>query len=301
MRAADLDDVKLSELNTFVHVARSSSLSAAARELGVTPSQVSKSLARLESRLRTKLLTRTARGVRLTEQGLKLLPKLQELSSILRGLGTRSTSETQTMTIAAPSYLASTVVPRLVEKTPTVRWRVQESGAALLRASMPEHAFEFALFFGHAEKPPAGWVGGPVGKIRNGLFARPSLAAQLGKGAVASSKLSDRQFVMPLRSSTVAVTPNDDGCPIPISERRVGTEVLTFAVGLEVAAHSEQLVFGHVFAAARFVQAGLLVEVPIKGWSNYDTVLLFSSETVLARVEREVRSAATAVLEAAAD
>jgi hypothetical protein len=99
----------------------------------------------------------------------------------------------------------------------------------------------------------------------------------------------------------VAVTPNDDGCPIPISERRVGTEVLTFAVGLEVAAHSEQLVFGHVFAAARFVQAGLLVEVPIKGWSNYDTVLLFSSETVLARVEREVRSAATAVLEAAAD
>jgi DNA-binding transcriptional LysR family regulator len=59
----------LSGMSVFVRVAEAKSLSVAARQLGVTPSAVSKTLAKLESRLGVQLLHRTTRQVSLTEDG----------------------------------------------------------------------------------------------------------------------------------------------------------------------------------------------------------------------------------------
>jgi DNA-binding transcriptional LysR family regulator len=53
----------------FVTVAKSASFSEAARELGFSPSAVSKRIARLEARLGVSLLSRTTRKVQLTEAG----------------------------------------------------------------------------------------------------------------------------------------------------------------------------------------------------------------------------------------
>lgn len=57
------------EMEVFVRVVQDGGFSAAARSLDLTPSAVSKLIARLEQRLGARLLTRTTRALRLTEEG----------------------------------------------------------------------------------------------------------------------------------------------------------------------------------------------------------------------------------------
>jgi len=57
------------EMEVFVRVIREGGFSAAARTLDLTPSAVSKLIARLEQRIGTRLLVRTTRALRLTEEG----------------------------------------------------------------------------------------------------------------------------------------------------------------------------------------------------------------------------------------
>lgn len=57
------------EMETFVEVVRQGSFSAGARALGLTPSAVSKLVARMEGRLGTRLVNRSTRLFRLTPEG----------------------------------------------------------------------------------------------------------------------------------------------------------------------------------------------------------------------------------------
>jgi DNA-binding transcriptional LysR family regulator len=57
------------ELEMLLRVAQAGSLSAAARELGLSPSGVSRVIARLEARLGTRPLVRTTRRLALTPEG----------------------------------------------------------------------------------------------------------------------------------------------------------------------------------------------------------------------------------------
>ncbi|MCJ1646352.1 LysR family transcriptional regulator, partial [Acinetobacter baumannii] len=61
--------VLLNEMATFVKVVESESFSETARQLGTTPSAVSRAIARLERALGTRLLYRTTRKLRLSESG----------------------------------------------------------------------------------------------------------------------------------------------------------------------------------------------------------------------------------------
>ncbi len=63
----------LDEMQAFIAVIDSGSISAAAEQLGQTPSGVSRALARLEDKLSTTLLTRTTRRLHLTEEGAAFL------------------------------------------------------------------------------------------------------------------------------------------------------------------------------------------------------------------------------------
>ena len=59
----------LDEMAVFVRTVATASLSAAARELGVSPAAVSRKLAALEARLGVRLLNRTTRRIALTDEG----------------------------------------------------------------------------------------------------------------------------------------------------------------------------------------------------------------------------------------
>ncbi|WP_163018395.1 LysR family transcriptional regulator, partial [Pseudomonas viridiflava] len=60
---------RLKGIETFVAVANAGSFTAAAERLSLTNSAVSKSVARLESRLGMRLFERTTRSLALTEEG----------------------------------------------------------------------------------------------------------------------------------------------------------------------------------------------------------------------------------------
>ena len=61
--------VNIEDLRLFLRVASLASLSGAGRELGLSPAATSKRIAQLEAELRSRLLHRTTRQVRLTEEG----------------------------------------------------------------------------------------------------------------------------------------------------------------------------------------------------------------------------------------
>lgn len=72
MRTTDFLDV-MHELVAFVRVAEAGSFSAAARMQGVTPSAISRQVARLEKAMGVALLQRSTRQLRLTDAGLAVL------------------------------------------------------------------------------------------------------------------------------------------------------------------------------------------------------------------------------------
>lgn len=59
----------LGEMAIFVNVVEAGSFSEAARQMGASPSSVSRSISRLEKALATRLLQRTTRKLRLSEGG----------------------------------------------------------------------------------------------------------------------------------------------------------------------------------------------------------------------------------------
>jgi DNA-binding transcriptional LysR family regulator len=77
----------LPDLLIFLEVARSGSISKAARRLHTVQTNVSARMQKLEAALGNKLLTRTARGINLTTAGETLLPVARRLDSLLGDLG----------------------------------------------------------------------------------------------------------------------------------------------------------------------------------------------------------------------
>lgn len=72
-----------SDMAVFVRIVETGGLAPAARELGLTPSALSKQLARLEARLGVRLLTRTTRRIALTPEGETYLARARDILSLI--------------------------------------------------------------------------------------------------------------------------------------------------------------------------------------------------------------------------
>ena len=69
----------LDEMQAFIAVVDSGSITAAATQLGLTTSATSRSLSRLEEKLRTTLMQRTTRRMELTEEGITYLAQARAI------------------------------------------------------------------------------------------------------------------------------------------------------------------------------------------------------------------------------
>lgn len=76
----------LGEMATFVRVVETGSFSEAARQLGSSPSAVSRSISRLEKALATRLLQRTTRKLRLSDGGEEVFKRCNEMVSAARSV-----------------------------------------------------------------------------------------------------------------------------------------------------------------------------------------------------------------------
>jgi DNA-binding transcriptional LysR family regulator len=274
--STDMEDplleLRVADLLTFLSVHRAKSVTGAARLLGVTPSQVSKAIARLEGALAVSLLVRGSRGVTVSEVGLAYVPRIEEIVERLRGLRGETSTALPELTLAAPSFLHAYFLPRLSASLSDHRLRCISMPQVVTRAFATERLFDVAITIGK-EKFPDSWVQTELGVMRRGLFASPRLAKRLGKQPVHEDKLEGVPFISPVYVINGHATPVDDGCPMPRDRRKLGQEVEMLGLALELAGRVDELVFGPVVAASEHLKSGQLVQIDVQGWSPEPSVL----------------------------
>ena len=120
---------RLGSILAFVRVAESGSFAKAAKALGVSSSAVSKSVARLEERLETRLFQRTTRSLTLTEEGNLFFHRcekvLTELDDAERSIRDRAANPAGILKVGLPAALGRLkIVPalgRLTAQYPALR------------------------------------------------------------------------------------------------------------------------------------------------------------------------------------
>ncbi|BBP74648.1 LysR family transcriptional regulator [Pseudomonas gingeri NCPPB 3146 = LMG 5327] len=108
------------ELQIFVSVIECGSISAAAEQVGQTPSAVSRSLSRLEAKLDTTLINRTTRRMDLTEEGKFFFERakqiLEQMDELEERLSLRQQTPAGRLRInAASPFMLHAVVPYIAE------------------------------------------------------------------------------------------------------------------------------------------------------------------------------------------
>lgn len=119
----------IQQVLAFATAARNGSFAKAARELGQTPSNVAKSIARLETQLGVKLFHRTTRQVTLTPDGQNLFDQCQRILEEVEALRTVAAGArgepAGTLRIDAPiTYARRVILPvlaRLMERHPQLK------------------------------------------------------------------------------------------------------------------------------------------------------------------------------------
>ncbi|WP_087001465.1 LysR family transcriptional regulator [Rhizobium sullae] len=105
-----------SGLMAFVRTVEAGSFSAAARDLNTTPSAVSKSVARLEKKIGTRLFLRSTRALMLTQDGQiffeRVAPLLRDLDSSDEAIRSQAAPSGR-LRISMPGELAPLLLPRL--------------------------------------------------------------------------------------------------------------------------------------------------------------------------------------------
>lgn len=286
MSDSTLMDLRLADVEAFLAVCRAKSVSNVARQFGVTPSQVSKAIARLERHLQVELLDRNGGKVAPSAEGARLIASFDEVVKILRAIRASESAREHLLTFASPSYLQGHCLAAIAEAVSDVRLRGVELGPSQIRGFAPDGLFDVAVTtsdegFGES------WHVERLGNVRSALLGMPSLVDGLGPPPVAAERLVGVPFISPKAQGSAVLS--DDGCPLGIGERLLGHEVQTFGAGLELATRCAQVVFGPVLAARSHLERGVLKAIDVDGWDVRVPLFLVSN---VDRVRDSVRRAA---------
>lgn len=176
----------LDDLVVFAAVAEAGGFSAGARRLGVSKSQASAAVARLEARLQLRLLHRTTRRISLTEAGRAALPHAQAAALAARdaeeAATTLRTAPRGVLRVNAPmSFGLLHVAPALgafARAFPEIRVDLVLDDR---RLDLVEGGFDLAVRIG--DLPDSSLVATPVGINRNLLVASADYLARAGQPA----------------------------------------------------------------------------------------------------------------------
>lgn len=173
----------LSNLRLFIRVARSGSLSRAARETGLSQSGVSRALTALEHEVGGPLLTRTTRKVGLTEAGAEYLARIEPLIAGLdeAAEGIRSGNELRgLLRIAMPTGIATREIipklPRFTAKHPNLRIELHLEDRL---QDLLQDEVDVAIRFG--KMPASNAISRPFGVNERVLVASPNYIAHAPK------------------------------------------------------------------------------------------------------------------------
>lgn len=171
------------DLSFFHEIVKQGSLSAAARELGVTPASVSKRLAKIEESLGVSLVRRTTRRLSLTDEGELFLANarriLTELEEMEQQVSQNRLAPKGLLRVNAPLGFGRTyitpIVSRFVTLYPDVEVQLQLTDHPL---SLVDGKFEIGIRFG--EVPDARLIARRIASNRRLVCAAPSYLKEHG-------------------------------------------------------------------------------------------------------------------------
>ncbi|HZQ71813.1 MAG TPA: LysR family transcriptional regulator [Burkholderiales bacterium] len=143
-------------MSVFSRVVATGSLSSAARELGLSPAMVSRRLSALEARLGVRLLNRTTRSLRLTDEGANYYDTcsrlLAEIDEAEAAVSVGRMEPRGTLKVALPASFGNRhiapLVPRFAERYPNVQLALSLSDRTV---NIIEEGFDLAVRIAHLE------------------------------------------------------------------------------------------------------------------------------------------------------
>lgn len=154
----------LASMELFVQAAALGSLTRAAVRLDLTQSAASRRIAVLEERFGGRLFHRTGRGVRLTELGASVLPRITALLAQAELLVTQARSQSGTpqgvVTLGVLPSISRPLVGMLYrevrERFPAVRLQINEAFGGLLDEAVANGTVDLAILNRYGTAPPEG-------------------------------------------------------------------------------------------------------------------------------------------------
>ncbi|MDB5761961.1 MAG: LysR family transcriptional regulator [Herminiimonas sp.] len=182
------ETVQPSDLSFFSTLAASGSLSAAAREMGLTAAAVSKHLTQMESRAGVVLINRTTRRMMLTPEGevyleyaRRILDEIDELAELLGSTKKRPKGLLRVnATLGFGRGHVAAAISRFVAKYPQVSVQLQLS---VTPPPLTDDAFDVCIRFG--EPPDTRVIARRLASNRRLLCAAPSYLALRGMPSTA--------------------------------------------------------------------------------------------------------------------
>ncbi len=152
-------------MRSFLAVAETGSVTAAAERVGRTQSAVSMQIKRLEDSLGQTLFARLPRGVALTERGAQLMPYAQRTVQVLdeAAVALRERPLTGPIRIGIPDEYSETMLPRVLaafaEQHPSVEVTVRLDYSAPLLAALAADELDLAVSFDWSRGGPGEVLG----------------------------------------------------------------------------------------------------------------------------------------------
>ena len=245
---------QLQGLLALIEVSSSGSLAGAARRLGVTPAAVSKSLARLEEQLGVRLVQRSTRTSRVTDEGARFIDKARAALRLLDDAVTEVSQAAQepagvvriSMGVAFGRLWVLPALPALAQRFPQLSFEIDLDNTPV---DMVASGIDIALRGGSV--PDADYVARRVCKLPLVLVASPEYLARAGV-PVAHGEL-ERHRCIQLRFA--------DGCAAPWLFRVNGRRVAVTPQAALVANDSEGVV-ELALAGGGIAQCGLYQALP---------------------------------------
>ena len=140
----------LQEITVFAKIVGTGSLSAAARDLGISPAVVSRRLAALEARLGVRLVNRTTRSLHLTDEGAAYYETCSRVISDIEeadaAVSAGRADPRGTLRVALPASFGNQhvapLVPRFAERYPDVQLALSLSDRTV---NVVEEGFDLAI------------------------------------------------------------------------------------------------------------------------------------------------------------
>lgn len=179
----DLKSIDWSLIRTFLAVAETGSLSAAARKTGSSQPTIGRHIRSIEEACASELFHRHARGLELTELGRALLPEARKMQEAMQGFAIAAAGASQSLSgvvrITASVFMAQYVLPEIIAE---MRYAEPDIQIELVASDSSENLlFREADIAVRMYRPTQlDMIARPLGEISLGLYASEVYAARAG-------------------------------------------------------------------------------------------------------------------------